>query len=240
MLYTSINNSRIKEINQLKQKKFRDKHNLFLIEGEHLLKEAYSAGCLKEMFILEGIDFKLDVKTNYINKKIVNYLTEVERPSGIFGVCQIPNSIIKGGKILVLDGIQDPGNMGTIIRSAVAFNVDTIIISYKCTDPYGSKVVRATQGMIFSSNIIKVDLKETIKELKKNYKIYVTKVDGGNSLKNVTKEEKFVIIMGNEGNGVSEEIRYLADEYLYIPMNEKCESLNVGVATSIILYEFGG
>lgn len=240
MLYTSINNQKIKEINQLKQKKYRNKQNLFLIEGEHLLKEAYNSGFLKEMLILENIDFKLDVKTSYINEKIVYYLTEVEKPSGIFGVCEIPNSHIKDGRILILDGIQDPGNMGTIIRSAVAFNVDTIIVNYKCTDPYGSKVIRATQGMIFSSNIVKADIVETIKKLKKTHKIYVTKVDGGNDLKSVTKYEKSVIIIGSEGNGVSEEVRHLADEFLYIPMNEKCESLNVGVATSIILYEFGG
>ncbi len=240
MIYTSTNNPKIKEINQLKQKKFRDKYKMFLIEGKHLVEEAYNRGYLKEILILENIDFKLDTKINYINEKIVKYLTETQTPSGIFGICKIPNSKLKEGKILMLDGVQDPGNMGTIIRSAAAFNIDTIVINSKCADPYSSKVIRATQGMIFHTNIVKANLKETIKDLKKTHKIYVTQVDGGNNLKTVTKEKKFAIIMGSEGSGVSEEIKNLADTYLYIPMNEKCESLNVGVATSIILYEFGG
>ena len=92
--------------------------------------------------------------------------------------------------------------------------------------------------MIFNINIVVSDLEKEIKELKnKNYKILTTKVDGGNLIKNIEKKEKFVIIIGNEGNGVSEQLQQLSDEYIYIKMNEKCESLNAAIATSIILYE---
>ena len=132
--------------------------------------------------------------------------------------------------------MQDPGNLGTIIRSSVAFNVDTIVLSDTCVDLYNSKVVRATQGMLFSVNIIKRDLKKLIPTLK-GYKIYGTKVDGGKSLKSIEKVKKFAIIMGSEGQGVRSDILDMCSDYIYINMNKSCESLNVAVATSIILYE---
>lgn len=239
MLYTSINNKKIKDLSLLKQKKYRDRDGLFIVEGKHLVTEAFNSGNLVELYVLEGLDFKLDVITNYINLKIVKYLTDVENPSGVFGVCMKVKSELKEGKILILDGVQDPGNMGTIIRSAVAFNVDTIAINDKCADIYNSKVIRSTQGMIFSSNIIKIDLVSFVKEISKTHKVYTTKVDGGKNIKDVQKRGKFAIIMGSEGSGVSTELMNLSSEYLYIPMNKKCESLNVAVATSIILYAFG-
>ena len=143
-----------------------------------------------------------------------------------------------GNKVLVLDDIQDPGNFGTIIRSAVAFNIDTIVVSNNTVDLYNSKVIRASQGMLFNINIIRRDLNVFVPELKKEgYQIYATKVNGGKSLKTIEKMEKFAIIMGNEGAGVSDNLMNLANEYLYIDMNSNCESLNVAVATSIILYE---
>lgn len=239
MLYTSLNNKKIKELNLLKQKKYRDKEGLFIVEGKHLVMEAFNFGYLAELYILDGLDFKLDVPINYIDEKIVKYLTEVENPSGIFGVCFKVNSSFKEGKILILDGVQDPGNMGTIIRSSVAFNVDTIVIGDRCVDIYNSKVIRSTQGMIFSSNIIKEDLVSFVKKISSSHRVYATKVNGGKSLKSIARSEKFAIIMGSEGNGVSEQLLDLSSEYLYIPMNKRCESLNVAVATSIILYTLG-
>lgn len=237
MIYTSINNPKIKELSKLKIKKQRDKLGLFLVEGAHLVKEAYESGYLKELLLLENSEFKLDVLTNYVTENVLKYLTDVETPAGIIGVCEIKQMNLQGNKLLLLDGIQDPGNLGTIIRSSVAFNVDTIIINDKCADPYSNKVVRASQGMLFKTNIVKEDLNKFIKEIKGKIPIYGTKVTNGKNVKNLEKISKFAIIMGNEGQGVSQELLDLCDEYLYIPMNKKCESLNVGVATSIILYE---
>lgn len=237
MIYTSINTPKIKELSKLKIKKQRDKLGLFLVEGAHLVKEAYESGYLKELLLLENSEFKLDVLTNYVTENVLKYLTDVETPAGIIGVCEIKQMNLHGNKLLLLDGIQDPGNLGTIIRSSVAFNVDTIIINDKCADPYSNKVVRASQGMLFKTNIVKEDLNKFIKEIKGKIPIYGTKVTNGKNVKNLEKISKFAIIMGNEGQGVSQELLDLCDEYLYIPMNKKCESLNVGVATSIILYE---
>ncbi len=240
MIYSSISNSKIKELKKLNQKKYRDESNLFLVEGEHLILEAYKTGYLKELILEENLDFLLDIETNYASKEVMKYLSELDTPSKMIGICEKKVSQISGDHILILDEVQDPGNIGTIIRSAVAFNVDTIILGGGCADIYSSKVIRASQGMIFKVNIVSGNIKDEIKKLKNdNYKIIGTKVSKANELKNVSKPKKFAIIMGNEGNGVKQEYLDLCDEYIYIKMNENCESLNVAVATSIILYWVG-
>ena len=237
MLYNSINNHKIKSLKLLKQKKYRDKEKMFLVEGKHLVKEAFNNGYLKELLVPEGMSLNLPVETNEISKNIIKYLTDLENPTGIFGICEKKEMTLKEGRIIILDGVQDPGNLGTIIRSSVAFNIDTIAVNDKCADIYSSKVIRASQGMIFSANIIKENLEEFIKKIKETHRVLVTKVDGGKSLKKIEKPKKFAIIMGSEGQGVSKELAELSDECLYIPMNNKCESLNVAIAASIILYE---
>ncbi len=237
MLYSSVNNPKIKELAKLKTKKYRDKQNLFLIEGKHLVKEAYNSGYLKELFILENQTLNIDIKTNYITENVLKTLSSVPSPVGIIGLCQKKETKLKGDKLLILDSIQDPGNLGTIIRSSVAFNIDTIIINEKCADLYSDKVIRASQGMIFKANIIKTNLPNFLKEIKGKIPLFGTKVDGGKDINTLEKKSKFAIIMGNEGSGVDKKLLEMCDEYLYIPMNENCESLNVGVATGIILYE---
>lgn len=238
MVYTSIENKKIKELKKLNIKKYRDQSNTFLIEGEHLVLEAYKKGVLEELLLEENTKLDIDIKTSYLSRQVIKYISELDNPSNILGICKKIETKEVGNKILILDDIQDPGNFGTIIRSAVAFNIDTIVVSNNTVDLYNSKVIRASQGMIFSINIIKKDLPEFVSELKNNgYKIYATKVNGGKSLKTIEKMKKFAIIMGNEGAGVSNNLMKQADNYLYIDMNSRCESLNVAVATSIILYE---
>lgn len=238
MLYTSTSNKKIKNIKKLNSKKYRDEFNEFLIEGEHLILEAYKKGYLKELILLEDTNFNLDIETIYVTKEVLKYISELDNPPKIMGICKKIERKDIGNKVVMLDDIQDPGNLGTIIRSCVAFNIDTIILSKNSVDVYNSKVLRATQGMIFNINIIEENLIKVIENLKeKDYRIYATKVNGGKSLKSVEKSEKFAIIMGNEGNGVSKEVLDVCSDYIYIDMNSSCESLNVGVATSIILYE---
>ena len=238
MLYSSIENKKIKDIKKLYTKKYRDSNNLFIVEGEHLVIEAYKNNVLEELILEENIKLDIDVKTSYVTSNVLKYISELETPNKIIGICKKIKPKDIGNKVLALDDIQDPGNLGTIIRSAVAFNIDTIILSKNTVDLYNSKVLRATQGMIFNVNIIVEDLQTCIPSLKeKKYKIISTKVTEGKSIKNVEKGEKFVIIVGNEGKGVNDYLISISDEFIYIDMNKKCESLNVGVATSIILYE---
>jgi TrmH family RNA methyltransferase len=138
----------------------------------------------------------------------------------------------------VLDGVQDPGNLGTILRSAVAFNLTNIILSEDTVDLYNIKTLRSAQGMNFHLNIKRTNLEEYIPFLKENgYKIWGTDVTNGIDIKNASKDEKYAIIMGNEGKGMSANIKELCDKFVYVNMNENCESLNVGVCASIIMYE---
>lgn len=236
MLYSSINNNKIKELKKLKNKKYRDLSNKFIIESEHLIKEAYDLGYLEEIYVLENSNYNYDVTTNYVTKEVLKYISDLNTPN-IIGVAKKIEPKRIGNKVILLDNIQDPGNLGTIIRSSVAFNIDTIILSDDSVDLYNDKVIRASEGMIFKINIIRENVIDLLSEIKDDYYIYGTKVNGGNSLKKIEKRDKFVIIMGNEGNGMNKSLDEYCDSFIYIDMNPECESLNVGVATSIILYE---
>ena len=235
-MITSINNERNKEISKLNNKKYRKEKGLFIVEGEHLVEEAYKHNLLVEVYSLNETSYENSyIVTESVMKKISN----LDSIPNIIGICKIKKEEEIGNRILILDNIQDPGNLGTIIRSAVAFNVSTIVLSNDSVDLYNSKVIRATEGMIFNINIISRDLFSFVPSIKNQYKIYGTNVESGTLLKNVEKVEKCAIIMGNEGNGVKKELQKICDENIYIEMNKQCESLNVGVATSIILYELG-
>ena len=242
MIITSLNNDRIKNYIKLKDKKYRKITNTFLVEGEHLVREAYKAGRLKELILLIDTDIDIDVEKVFVTREIINKITDLETSPNVIGICSI-NEVnrLSGDKYLLLDNVQDPGNLGTIIRSAKAFDIDTIVLSHDTVDIYNPKVVRATQGIMFHINIIVEDLEMVINDLKKNnIKIFGTDVEHGIIPSNISKGEKerFALVMGNEGAGVKESVKNLCDENINIPISKEVESLNVAVATSIILYEF--
>lgn len=238
MIYSSIHNDKIKELKSLNEKKVRDEKNLFLIEGEHLIMEAYKKKLLKEIIVLDNYQILFDVPKIVVTENVMKYISNLVSIPKIIGVCQKVNNQKIGHKVLLLDNIQDPGNLGTIIRSCVAFNIDTLILSKDTVDIYNSKVIRASQGMLFNIDFIIDDLEKIITILKsKHYKILSTDVKKGKSLNILANIPKVAIIMGNEGNGVSENLQKLSDDFLSIKMHNSCESLNVAVATSIILYE---
>lgn len=238
MIITSLNNPTIKEISKLKNKKYRDLTNTYLVEGDHLVEEAYKNNLLIKIILLEDTICNYDIEKIYVTKEVMKKLTELDTPNKIIGIVKKNTPLPIGNKILILDNIQDPGNLGTIIRSSVAFDIDTIVLSPNTVDIYNPKVIRSTQGMIFYTNIITQELKEFINEIKtKNYTIFGTNVRNGKNIKEITLPEKFALVLGNEGQGVSKEIESLCDDNIYIKMSSKCESLNVSVATSILLYE---
>lgn len=242
MLITSLDNKKVKLYTSLNETKNRNINKLFLVMGEHLVKEAISVNNLVDIIVLENyeLDFDIPMEITYVTESIMKKLTRMPSIPKVIGVCKIiDNKDIKGNRVLVLDNIQDPGNLGTIIRSSVAFNVDTIILSNDTVDLYNDKVIRSTQGLLFHINIIRRDLFDVIKELKNNnYDILGTNVNNGVTL-NKVKSNKFALLMGNEGNGLNKELQSMCDKNIYIPMNNNCESLNVAVATSIILYSLG-
>ncbi len=238
MLYSSMQNSKIKEISKLRQKKYRDEKSLFLVEGNTAVMEAYKSGFLEEVFVREGYYFDLSVNISFVTDKVMKGISSLESIPNIIGVCKKNNLKNIGNRIVVLEDVQDPGNIGTIIRSAVAFSCDTIILTKGCADPYSPKVQRASQGMSFHISIIIDSLENILPKIhEKKIPIYGTKVDSGKEVFRLYKREKFAIIMGNEGQGLSCETMAFCDDFLYIPMHSSCESLNVGVATSILLYE---
>ncbi len=235
---TSLDNKRIKNLSKLLIKKYRDEENKFLVEGEHLVEEAFKAGVLLEVVQCEDYNGSFDVETTYVTYDVIRKLSNTQNPQRVIGVCKKIEEKEIGNKIVILEDLQDPGNLGTIIRSSVAFNVDTIVVSNNTVDIYNDKVLRSSEGMLFHINIIKRNIDTFIDELHNDgYVVYGTKVDGGTNLKEVTKSERIAIVMGNEGAGVKMSTLDKCDNYVYIPMNSDCESLNVGVATSIILYE---
>ena len=241
MLITSLDNDKIKGYIKLKDRKYRKKTNTFIVEGLHLVLEAYKAGKIIELILEKDEVLPFDLPTIYVTNEIINKISELENPSPVMALCKMDdNESIVGNKILMLDGIQDPGNLGTIIRSSLAFNVDTIVLSPECVDLYNPKVIRSTQGMIFGLNIVRKDLVSVINELKQlEIPVYGTNVEYGEDVSCFKDKDKskYGLVMGNEGQGVSRDILEMCDEYLFIDMNEKVESLNVAVATSILLYE---
>lgn len=231
-MITSLTNEKVKNWAKLNNKKYRDETNSFLIEGEHLVIEAKNHGIIKEIITTEptidGTLVSVDVM-----KKITNQVSPVK----VCAICEKMNKNALTNNVLVLDSVQDPGNVGALIRSAIAFGFNTIIMSNSC-DVYSSKVLRATQGGIFKINIIDMDTIDAIKMLKeKNYVVYGTSLVNGVELSNVKKEPKMAIILGNEGLGVSKEALKLTDKNIFVEI-KNIESLNVAIAGSIIMYKF--
>lgn len=242
MIITSLDNDNVKKWKKLCKKKYRDEFGIYLVEGEHLVEEAYKSGVLDKVIVLDGEDYSYD-NVIYVSYEVMKAISSLDTPNRIMGVCKKKeNSDLLGKRYLLLDGVQDPGNLGTIVRSAVAFNIDTIVLSDDTVDLYNPKVLRSTQGMIFHTNIIERDLVSVIGELHNmGITVYGTDVNNGIDARELSSLDKtsFALVMGNEGNGVRREVKELCDKNLYINMNENVESLNVGVATSILLYELG-
>lgn len=241
MLITSLENEKIRNYLKLKDKKYRDRTGLFLVEGEHLVLEAYRAGLIVEVLLEQDSVFPIESDIVYVTEQILNRLSDVENAPYVMAVCHKKEELEDmGNRILMLDDIQDPGNLGTIIRSAKAFDIDTVVLSEQTVDLYNPKVIRATQGMFFHLNVVRRNLVDAISLLKNDeVPVYVTRVEYGEDVRNLMEKDKkrFALVMGNEGKGVSEEVKDLADRYIYIPMNQMVDSLNVAVATSILLYE---
>ena len=237
MLITSLNNDKVKELVKLKDKKYRDENSIFFVEGKDLIDEAYKNNLLKQLYIIDGtINDYNDIPCTYITKEIMKKISAMESISNYFGICHKKQEKELGNRLLILDNIQDPGNLGTIIRSAVAFNFDTIILSTDTVDLYNPKVLRSTKGMLFNINIIVRDLNTFIDTLT-DYTIYGTDVTKGIDIKDEDLPDKLAIIIGNEGQGISSEIKNKCHKFIYLKMDNKCESLNAGVSASIIMYE---
>lgn len=241
----SLQNEQIKIIGRLKNKKHRLETNQFIVEGPHLVQMAIESNRLLTLIITQDeiISYKKyleKIDTLIVSKSIINKLSFSKSPQNVMGVAMIQeSSLIEGNKIIVLDNVQDPGNVGTLLRSALAFDFDQVILSSNCVDLYNDKVVRASQGAIFKIATLSEDLEDVYKQLKKqDYQIIATSLnDKSMPLNNLQTKAKFAIVLGNEGSGVSKTSLDNASVVVKIKMSSKIDSLNVGVAGSIVMYE---
>ena len=231
----SLNNFRVLQWHKLKNKSQRDKQKLFIAEGYHLVAEAYKTNCLKEIISTEKNN-SFDIDSYQVTYEVMEKLSSLAAPAKIMGVCRQKEETDCQNSVLLVDQVHHPGNLGTIIRSAAAFNVDTVVLN-NSVDVYNQKVIQSSQGMIFHINIIKGAVKDYILKLKaRNYQIIGTDVREGLNLNTVKANEKRAVLIGNESGGVGDELLNMCDIKVNIKMNGKCESLNVGVAAGIILY----
>jgi TrmH family RNA methyltransferase len=233
MEITSLKNNKVKNWVRLHQKKYRDATGQFIIEGNHLVESALKLGLVDELICLE--DKYHHPNTFIVTKDILKKLSLQVSSTDVMAICHFNYANEIKGNALIIDDLQDPGNLGTIIRSAVAFDFKTIILSPNTVDILNDKTIRASEGMLFNVNFVKKDLLSTIKELKDlGYVIYGTDVKGGSK---ITNKDKCAIIIGNEGAGMHDELKSMCDELIHISMSDRCESLNAGVAASILMYE---
>ena len=242
---TSKENEFIKHIKKLKDKKYRDQSNEYIIEGIKLIQEAIQEKAqIHQIVICEDCE-----KSGIISQELKYEIAKQECvyvPQGILAIVEKNNIKNKDSEIdynqdiiVALDDIQDPGNLGTILRTVDSIGLKQILVSKGTADSYNPKVVRSTMGAIFRVKIIECeDLKQTLKEVQKhNFKLVVTSLQTSKSFYDVDYSKK-VIIIGNEANGVEKQIQDIADYKVKIPMLGKTESLNAAVSTGIMLYEY--
>ena len=236
MVITSKDNKRIKAVRKLLTKKERLKANQFLIEGEHLIEEAlkWNANIL-EIFVLENSDFNFDLKMTVVTKDVMKSLSTLVTPPGIIAVVEMNTHTVHSDRILALDGVQDPGNLGTLIRTADAFNFKRILIGKDTVDPYSDKVIRSSQGSHFHVSIEDTDLVEAINDFDG---IVLTTDLQGEPLNKNKITGPIMIVLGNEGQGVSDDVLSHANYKVKIDMPGHAESLNVSVAGGILMHQY--
>jgi RNA methyltransferase, TrmH family len=246
----STKNPQVKQWKKLLTKKERDKTGLFIIEGFHLVEEALKSGIhIVEIILDEKKELPPswtvdNIPITLVTEEIMKAISDTETPQGIAAICkQFTYEQMDWGKanVLLIDAVQDPGNVGTMIRTADAAGMDAVILGEGCVDLYNPKVIRATQGSLFHLPIMKGNLHDWMQRLKEqDVSIYGTSLETGEDYKKVQPTQPFALLVGNEGSGVSKDLLQQTTKNLYIPIYGKAESLNVAVATGILLYYLRG
>lgn len=245
MLITSKENDRIKEIKKLKQKKYRK--DKFIVEGIKMVQEAINEKANIELIVVRsGFVVNIDIskyETIEVSDKVFDDLTDVVTPQGILAIIKkqkVGDSVDTScNYILALDGIQDPGNLGTIIRTADAANIKQVLVSKDTVDCYSPKVIRSTMGAIYRVNVVEVEsLATTLLNIKKRgFEVVTTDLKSNTNMYDIDYHNK-VVVIGNEANGVSKEVKQVSDIDVIIPMPGKAESLNASIAAGLMIYEY--
>lgn len=243
-IITSRHNENVVRLRKLaSSRKFRRESSEFICEGIKLFREAVTWGAdIKTIFISDELDDTIPekFKCHRVSRDIIEYVSAQKNPQNIIFTCSIKPKReflnIKSANIL-LENIQDPGNLGTILRSADAFGIKSVMLLGECADPYNSKTVRASMGAVFRSNIAEISYSDLECFIADGMVLYGASLGESSrsildvNLKNVT------VAIGNEGNGLSKEILNICSEHIIIPIKPDCESLNAGTAAAIVMWE---
>lgn len=235
---SSNSNQKVLQIKKLlSSKSFREQEGKFVAEGANIVKDIPNDRILQLYFTEETFCKYENIakKSNNITlvtDKVMSAISDTKTPSGVLAVCSIKAPMVKScGNSIVLDNLQDPGNAGTILRTAVACGISDIYCYGDCVDLFSPKVVRSSMGGIFYVNVKKITTKNQL-----DAKLYVLDMNGENLFEMKKNQEKFALLVGNESNGVSQVMKNQADKIISLPMSKNMESLNAGVSLSIALY----
>lgn len=241
----SAKNPQIKLWKKLLTKKERDKSGTFIVEGFHLVEEALIGDQIIEIIISENKDLPPSwdygsLSVTVVTDEIIMQLSDTEAPQGIVAICRSQEENFEaanGKKLLLVDAVQDPGNLGTMIRTADAAGIDAVIVGDGSVDIYNPKVLRSAQGSHFHLPVIRGNLFEWVQRLNEvDVPVYGTALENAKEYTEIDRSEKFALLVGNEGSGVNKDLLEATTANLYIPIFGKSESLNVAVATGILLY----
>jgi len=245
---TSLQNNQIKLLKKLALKKYRYEYQQFTVENLTIIIDALKAGYDFEfLFVtaefmtrhLDKFEFlKNNSKSSYyvIDEMMSSHFSQLDTPSGVTAIYKFPaNNLTPNESVIYLNSISDPGNLGTIMRTALAFNFNNLVLDETCVDIYNAKTIAAAKDSIFKLNILEDKTGNWIKETK--LPIYVTSSHGDNDLETFASDDKFCLVLGNESHGVSEEINKLAAKQIKIDISDNIESLNVSVAAAILFYK---
>lgn len=253
-----VSNNQLKFLRSLRQKKYRKQEKKFLIEGLNLCQAAIESNYRTELLLfgesvaekgpfaaLQQLASRNGIPREIVNDKVIRQLSDAVTPQGVVAVVEMPDSKITGlwqhnpSQLLILDGITDPGNLGTIIRSAAWFGLSAVVCSDRCVDLYNAKVLRSSAGSVFYIPQIYTDVEilSLSEELAaRGYQLYVADSSGDKSYREADFSDPFALIIGSERHGVQAAFNQLPVEKISIPRHgTKGDSLNAGVAASIIL-----
>lgn len=254
MEITGLQNPMVKAAAELKQKKYRQQQGLFLAEGLRTVEEAVRYGSVQSIFytaiedertrsVLEAAAAK-QVKLICVSEAVMKKIADTETPQGVLAVCEMPSCSVEdllatGKMLLVLDRVGDPGNIGTMLRTADAAGLGGLVLLRGSADIYAPKTVRASMGSLFHVPVVS-GLGETAfveAARKAGYELLVTCLDGADNLYKADLRGRIAFVMGNEANGVTDTLLAAADKRVFIPMQGRAESLNVAIAAGVVMFE---
>lgn len=246
----SMQNGKIKQACQLKSQKERKKSGLFLVEGKKAMEEIPLDWPVEHFFVSEELGYIKTLEARApvycVTEPMLQRIGTTESSQGMIAVCHQGNHEVsqidlrkENQSFLLLENVQDPGNLGTMIRTADGFCFDAVFLSPGCADLYNPKVLRSTMGSLFHIPIVsQINTEVLLQEMKKNkVQILAASLQAETFLREISFESKLLWIIGNEGNGITEETLQFADKQVKIPMPGKAESLNASIAAGIVLYE---